>query len=326
MSQRRNSRDGKARAAQGLGDVVSPLVAAYETGGLLNRLDWHVQQAWLLPAVNPAEARRHSEAVVRTLTDLSVKVCDVVRRGTERRVADAILERRDLWQMLFNSPVHRDAIKEGADQLRYELGQEFAEVHPTRLREEVWDRALQKVRYFALQTYEAVVAAADERVRDGPVAEVALAVQPGVAVLRVGLPQRLEPAAAPVHAARHERHGLLLSGRCGPCPACTGPAGRSPPGRLRSVAGQRPAAVPARGPPPRRALPAGPAPPPLPARSFSCRQPRSGLLGVPRASVQAGLTVQVRCRPLLLLDRPEWAGSMDERRRTTDRGVLRRSA
>src|SRR5262245_26305563 len=102
MSERVKGGD-KGRDPQAREDASHPLVMAFEAGALLNRLDWHVQQAWLLPVLNMAEARHHSRAVVKTLTDLASRADGVARVGTTTRVSDVILQSRDEWWRLFGS-------------------------------------------------------------------------------------------------------------------------------------------------------------------------------------------------------------------------------
>src|SRR5262245_61817209 len=56
------------------GEPSGPLVAAYDSGRLLNQLEWHAQQAWLLPVLDGEEARRHAETVSAILTSLPAKL------------------------------------------------------------------------------------------------------------------------------------------------------------------------------------------------------------------------------------------------------------
>ena len=54
-------------------ETCNPLVVAYDAGRRLNALDWHLQQAWLLPALNlNNEAGQHARSVSDTLAPLGL--------------------------------------------------------------------------------------------------------------------------------------------------------------------------------------------------------------------------------------------------------------
>jgi len=66
--------------------IACPLVAGYEAGRLLNRLDWHVQQAWLLRWFNPGEAHRHAVEIGTILTQLTATLRQAVPLTLRERV------------------------------------------------------------------------------------------------------------------------------------------------------------------------------------------------------------------------------------------------
>jgi hypothetical protein len=145
--------------------VEAALLAAYEAGKLLNQLDWHLQQAWLLLALDSHEASEHYQAVFQILTDLPARVNPAVAAIDQERLCNFVLGKRDEWERYFRSPGHRSEIESTADFVKYELSQEFADIDPRRLREEFWADALRMIRNFPEDVYAAVAAILSEHSR-----------------------------------------------------------------------------------------------------------------------------------------------------------------
>ncbi|MHB1422343.1 MAG: hypothetical protein ACYC3I_03935 [Gemmataceae bacterium] len=96
-------------------DPPSPLVAAYETGRWLNQLDWHLQQAWLLPAIDVDEARLHARHVADILANLASKLRPALSAQAEISLRESLLARRDEWNLSFGSTGHMSVIQNKAD-------------------------------------------------------------------------------------------------------------------------------------------------------------------------------------------------------------------
>jgi len=141
-----------------------PLDAAYAVGRLLNQLDWHLQQAWLLPASDCKEARRHAATVGDILTQLRLTLRQAMSGTVRERVHEVILGRCDHWATHFGSVGHSDEIYAQAALLRYELTQD-SEIDPDAIRAEYWADALRSVKGFAPQLFEAVENVLDETSR-----------------------------------------------------------------------------------------------------------------------------------------------------------------
>jgi hypothetical protein len=143
------------------GKPSGPLVAAYDSGRLLNRLDWHAQQAWLLPFLDSKEARQHAVAVRGILTSLPAKLGPALSTAAGDRLHDDLLSRRDEWNSLFNSPGHLSEIEDAAQLLQRELAWE-GDLCPSILREESWFDALRDVRKFTSAVSEWIWAELNE--------------------------------------------------------------------------------------------------------------------------------------------------------------------
>src|SRR5262249_14415988 len=102
-SQKRGSSRETARTlAPGI-PIACPLVAGYEARRLLTRLDWHLQQAWLLHWFNPGEAHRHAAEVGTIFTELTATLRQAVPWTVRERMHELCLACRDEWSSHFGS-------------------------------------------------------------------------------------------------------------------------------------------------------------------------------------------------------------------------------
>src|SRR5262249_16293207 len=91
-SHARSSKAAKMSARSGKSPRPGgPLDAAYAVGRLLNQLDWHLQQAWLLPASDCKEARRHAATVGDILTQLRLTLRQATSGTVRERMHEVIL-------------------------------------------------------------------------------------------------------------------------------------------------------------------------------------------------------------------------------------------
>jgi hypothetical protein len=142
--------------------ALGPFAAAYWAGRLLNEIDWHMQQAWLLPARSTGASRRHCQAAYDILTDLPAVLRRAVAPSATEGLTDLILAKRDDWASLFEASPHLEAIDSAAGYLEYELSHEGAVIDPLALREFCWGNALAPVRELIEQLVRAVEASLDE--------------------------------------------------------------------------------------------------------------------------------------------------------------------
>jgi hypothetical protein len=163
-SQKRGGAREVARTLASGIPIAYPLVAAYEAGRLLNQLDWHLQQAWLLHWLLQRGAHGHAAEVGDTLTQLTSTLRQAVPLTVRERVHESCLACRDEWSSHFGSPGHFDEIDNQSRFLRDELSQD-GEIAPDAVRAEVWGDALRAVKPIAQKLYEAAEAVLDERSR-----------------------------------------------------------------------------------------------------------------------------------------------------------------
>jgi hypothetical protein len=140
----------------------SSLVAAYESGRLVNRLEWHAQQAWLLPALDLEQARSHARAVRAILSELPPTSHPAIRGEAAPRWEDSCLALRDEWDTLFGSHGHVEEVGGTASLLARELAEDGI-VCPDRLREQWWFDALRHAVQFIEKVWASVCGALDER-------------------------------------------------------------------------------------------------------------------------------------------------------------------
>jgi hypothetical protein len=157
-----SSKGKKPGVAERPSETAHPLVAAYEGGRLLNELDWRVQQAWLLPAIDLQAAQLHADAVRDILTGLSLNLRPALPATAQGRFHDVFLSKRDEWDRWYRSPGHLSEVESTAQLIQYELSQD-ADRSPGLLREEMWLDSLRTVKEFAPRLFESVESALDER-------------------------------------------------------------------------------------------------------------------------------------------------------------------
>ena len=158
-----STEERKPGAAESPGEAAHPLVAAYAGGRLLNQLDWHVQQAWLLPAIDDFQAAQlHADAVHDILTGLSLNLRTALPAPAQGRFHDLFLGKRDEWDRLYGMPGHLVSVESTARWLAHELSQD-GDYSPPVLREENWLDCLGSMMEFAPRLFELVESALDER-------------------------------------------------------------------------------------------------------------------------------------------------------------------
>lgn len=96
-------------------DPPNAFVTAYQTGRLLNQLDWHLQQAWLLPAIDWQEARQHAKKVSDILSTLAWALHPALAPEAKMRLSESLLAQRDEWDRVFGSSGHTSAIEDTSD-------------------------------------------------------------------------------------------------------------------------------------------------------------------------------------------------------------------
>jgi hypothetical protein len=143
------------RAAASANEAQHPLVAAFEAGRLLNQLDWHLQQAWLLPAINLHAAKQHAQEVAQCLTELTGHLCTVLPVPVRKGFLHFLTTQRHEWGTLLFSVAHRDSVNDAVVDIQQVLSQ-GGDVSPSRFREECWAKALRWVIGFAPYLYETV--------------------------------------------------------------------------------------------------------------------------------------------------------------------------
>jgi hypothetical protein len=143
-------------------DPPNALVAAYEAGRLLNQLDWHLQQAWLLPAITWKEARQHATEVSDILSALARIVRPALAATAGIQLSESILAQRDRWDRDFGSIWHIGKIEGKSDYIRYELAQEVDCDLPAFL-EDNWRVELYWVENFSTAISTSILAELDER-------------------------------------------------------------------------------------------------------------------------------------------------------------------
>jgi hypothetical protein len=130
---------GQKGAVQPRFGYSSLLVAVYAAGCRLNALDWHTQQAWLLPAVESYEARRHALAADDLLSEPPRSVRPALPVPARRRLEYFILSRRDV-HALRESPQYLTEVDSTSSYIAYQLSQ-YADSDPLVLRAELWREA-----------------------------------------------------------------------------------------------------------------------------------------------------------------------------------------
>jgi hypothetical protein len=128
---------------------------------LLNQLDWHAQQAWLLPVLDGEGARQHAAAVRDILTAFPAKLGPALSTAAGEKLHDVLLSHRDKWDRLYGSPGHRDEIQGTAQLLEREF-LEGGDFSPSVLREEQWLDALRNVRNFTSALSDSISAELNE--------------------------------------------------------------------------------------------------------------------------------------------------------------------
>jgi hypothetical protein len=95
------------------------LEAAYEAGRLLNQINWHMQQAWLLWSRLPHQSSALDRQTRQALCQLALalrRTQGVRDRDRAQKPANAALQG---WQDWYRSLGHRDALENQANELRY---------------------------------------------------------------------------------------------------------------------------------------------------------------------------------------------------------------
>jgi hypothetical protein len=82
------------------GPLANRQVHVYRVGRLLNEIDWHAQQAWLL--IN----YQHADRVEQLLADLSLEARAAVPESSRAGVEAAIVRHRDWWRREFDHLEH----------------------------------------------------------------------------------------------------------------------------------------------------------------------------------------------------------------------------
>jgi hypothetical protein len=137
--------------------LPAPLVAAYAAGRLLNQLEWHLQQAWLLPAIDMGQAMHHNRAVSSILGDLAPTLQSALSAEAELRLRERLLTQRDVWHRLFHWPGHLTRIKDVADLILDEMAKE-PEVPFQLFLEEWWRHEVDRVEAFASEVTQLIFA------------------------------------------------------------------------------------------------------------------------------------------------------------------------
>jgi hypothetical protein len=138
-------------------------LAAYDAGRLVNRLKWHTQQAWLLLAEEPAQARRHAQIVQDVFRELGRVVRACVATEDRDRVQDVVKDRLADWESTFCSPGHRQGLDDALAHFQYEIQLSDGEGDPGLLREEFTKGLVRHVVALVDHTRDRVVAMLDEQ-------------------------------------------------------------------------------------------------------------------------------------------------------------------
>jgi len=143
-----HERNQTVRSSEETAAPSGPLVAAYEAGRLHNQLDWHLQQAWLLPVIAIKSSGLHSLEVSKILTGLAPTLTPALSTPAVVRLRTNLLGLRDEWERHYMGAGHKDAFQEGEELIRYEL-ENFDNCSPSVIRENNWSFALRWVDAFA---------------------------------------------------------------------------------------------------------------------------------------------------------------------------------
>jgi hypothetical protein len=142
-------------------DPPNALVAAYDTGSLLNQLDWHLQQAWLLPAIDWQEARQHAKEVADILSALARTLRPTLDATAEMQLSESMLGRKDEWNRAFGSLGHANGIHGRSAAICNELAQEVDCDLPAFL-EENWRVELHWLENFSAGISRSILAELEE--------------------------------------------------------------------------------------------------------------------------------------------------------------------
>jgi hypothetical protein len=99
--------------------TVDQLVAAYRVGALLNQLDWHMQQAWIIRT--SSGARKHDERACEAFVALGTMVRWSVALKQRDGLQAFVVEKSRCWKKGFNSGCHREEHAEAIKELWNEL-------------------------------------------------------------------------------------------------------------------------------------------------------------------------------------------------------------
>ncbi len=139
-----------------------PLVAAYAAGRLLNRLEWHLQQAWLLPAIDMGQASDQERAVSSILGNLAPTLEPALSTEAELKLRERLLAERDEWYRTFLSPGHLSRIEDVANLIRYEIAQQ-PDILLHSFLEQYWRHEIDWVEAFASKAIQLILADLEER-------------------------------------------------------------------------------------------------------------------------------------------------------------------